>query len=505
VKQKLEGQTNLGLTPAQTAAAVKSALVDTATYQGLIDTNGGQPRLSAVGGGELNAAGALGATLSFDPAALSFGNVVAGALPSSLSFTVTNTGSAAQTVGFSVNRLVADARTSVTITPSSATLQPGGSVSVQAKLAGSLPVAAAYDGYIVATSGGSTYDIPYQYLVSTGITNNVFPIEGGSFVGQVGDTGWGLAMRAVDSSGVPVQNASLLYTSLTSGGVITAVDPSTLLYGIGGALVNLGSTPGEYDFRGTAGGLPYTFTGYALGLITVPPNSVVEAATSQIPLGFAPGSYISIYGSNLSPAFQAASTLSLPYALSTASVSFYAANGRFPGRLQFVSPGQMNVQIPWELQGQTSAQFVVDIGFNSLYPAVTIPLARSSPGVFTNGSAILDENNNLVGSANPAKRGPAHAVQIFVNGLGPLDKQPPTGEPSPYPVQTSDGLARTLDTPTVTIGGVPATVTFSGLTPYWVGLYQINATLPNNTPTGSEDLIVSIGGATSKTTKLQVQ
>jgi uncharacterized protein (TIGR03437 family) len=92
-----------------------------------------------------------------------------------------------------------------------------------------------------------------------------------------------------------------------------------------------------------------------------------------------------------------------------------------------------------------------------------------------------------------------------VNGLGPLDKQPPTGEPSPYPVQTSDGLARTLDTPTVTIGGVPATVTFSGLTPYWVGLYQINATLPNNTPTGSEDLIVSIGGATSKTTKLQVQ
>jgi uncharacterized protein (TIGR03437 family) len=503
VKQKLE-QANLPLTPAQIAAAVKSALVNTAT-QNVTDTNGGQPPLSAVGGGELNAANALGATLSFDPAALSFGNVTAGALPSVISFTVTNTGSAAQTVGFSVNQLVADSRAAVTLTPTSVTLQPGGSVSVQAKLAGSLPVAAAYDGYIVATSGSSTYRVPYQYLVATGVAANVFPIADGVFVGQVYDTGWPLALRAVDSSGVPVQNASLLYTSLTSGGAITAVDPSTLLYGIGGALVNLGGAIGEYDFQGTAGGLSYVFTGYALGMITVPPNSVVEAATSQIPPGFAPGSYISIYGSNLSPASQAVSTAELPYSLSTTSVSFFAANGRFPGRLEFVGPGQLNVQIPWELQGQTSAQFVVNIGFTSLYPAVTIPLARSSPGVFTNGAAIEDENNLLVTAANPAKRGPSHAIQIFMNGLGPVNAQPPTGEPTPYPVQTSDGLVHTLDTPTVTIGGVPATVSFSGLTPYWVGLYQINASLPANTPTGSQDLIVSIGGATSIATKISVQ
>jgi uncharacterized protein (TIGR03437 family) len=503
VKQKLEAQTNPGLTPAEIAAAVKSALVNTAT-QNVTDTNGGQPRLSAVGGGELNAANALGATLSFDPATLSFGNVTAGSLPSAISFTATNTGSAAQTVGFSVNQLVGDARASVTVTPSSVTLQPGGSVSVQAKLAGSLPVAAAYDGYIVATSGGSTYHIPYQYLVATGITSNVFPIEDGVFVGQVDDTGWGLALRAVDSSGVPVQYASLLYTSLTSGGVITAVDPSTLLYGIGGALVSLGSTPGEYDFQGTAGGIPYTFTGYARGAITVPPGSVVEAATSQIPQGFAPGSYISIYCSNLAPAFQGVSTAELPYSLSTTSVGFFAANGRFPGRLQFVSPSQVNVQIPWEMQGQTSAQFVVNIGFTP-GPAVTIPLARSSPGVFSNGTAILDENSHAITGANPAQRGPSHAIELFMNGLGPVDQQPPTGEPTPFPAQTSDGLVRTLDTPTVTIGGVPATVTFSGLAPDWVGLYQVNATLPANTPTGLQDLIVSIGGATSIATKVPVQ
>jgi uncharacterized protein (TIGR03437 family) len=63
----------------------------------------------------------------------------------------------------------------------------------------------------------------------------------------------------------------------------------------------------------------------------------------------------------------------------------------------------------------------------------------------------------------------------------------------------------TQDTLTVKIGGVPATVGFSGLSPGSVGLYQVNVTLPANAPTGSQDLIVSIGGATSIATKLPVQ
>jgi uncharacterized protein (TIGR03437 family) len=237
-------------------------------------------------------------------------------------------------------------------------------------------------------------------------------------------------------------------------------------------------------------------------MFTIPPNSIAEAATSQVPPGFAPGSYISIYGSNLSLAFQAVSTLALPYSLSTVSVGFFGANGRFPGRLHFVSPGQVNVQIPWELEGQTSAQFVMNSGFTPS-DAVTIPLARSSPGVFTNGTAILDESNKVVNDANPARRG--HVIQLFMNGLGPVDQRPPTGEPTPYPAQTSDGLVRTVETPTVSIGGQPAHVEFSGLAPYWVGLYQVNVTAPADAPTGSQDLVVSIGGATSKTTKLPVQ
>ena len=436
--------------------------------------------------------------------------MTAGALPINLTFTVTNNGSAAQTVSFLVSQLVGDSRAAVTVNPPVWALQPGASATIQARLSGSLPVAAAYDGYIMADSLTSTCGVPYQYVVASGITNNVFPIKNGVFVGQVNDTGWGLALRAVDASGVPVQNASLGFTSLTSGGVITAVDapcagclPSTLLYGIGGALVNLGSAIGEYDFQGTAGGLSYLFTGYARGEFLVPSNGIAEAATSTVPLGFAPGSYISIYGSNLSLASQGDSTAELPYSLSTVSVGFFAANGRFPGRLEFVGPGQVNVQIPWELQGQTSAQFVLNSGFTPS-AAVTIPLARSSPGVFTNGTAITDAYYKVITNAYPAQRG--NTIILWMNGLGPVNLQVPTGEPTPpYPAQTSDGFVHTLDTPTVKIGGVPATVIFSGLSPGSVGLYQVNVTLPANTPTGSQDLIVSIGGATSIATKLPVQ
>jgi uncharacterized protein (TIGR03437 family) len=284
--------------------------------------------------------------------------------------------------------------------------------------------------------------------------------------------------------------------------VIALGDASTYAYGIAAAQVNLGSTPGDYNFQGTAGGLTYMFNGYARAKFTVPTGSIVEAATSQIPQGFAPGSYISIYGSNLAPAFQGLSTSELPYSLSTTSVGFFAANGRFAGRLQFVSPTQVNVQIPWELQGQTSAQLAFSSGY-TFGDAVAIPLARSTPGVFSNGAAILDENNKAVTAANPARRG--HVIQLFMNGMGPVDQRPPTGEPTPYPVQTSDGLVRTIDTPTVTIGGKQAHLEFSGLAPNWVGLYQVNVTIASDTPTGSQDLIVSIGGATSMATKLPVQ
>jgi uncharacterized protein (TIGR03437 family) len=60
--------------------------------------------------------------------------------------------------------------------------------------------------------------------------------------------------------------------------------------------------------------------------------------------------------------------------------------------------------------------------------------------------------------------------------------------------------------PTVTIGGVPANVQFSGLAPGYVGLYQVNAQVPAGLATGSNvPVVMSISGATSNTATLAVQ
>jgi len=63
-----------------------------------------------------------------------------------------------------------------------------------------------------------------------------------------------------------------------------------------------------------------------------------------------------------------------------------------------------------------------------------------------------------------------------------------------------------MATPTVTIGGLSATPTFSGLAPGFVGLYQINVAVPDGvTPGSAVSLTVTIGGVTSNSVTLAVQ
>ena len=185
--------------------------------------------------------------------------------------------------------------------------------------------------------------------------------------------------------------------------------------------------------------------------------------------------------------------------LSTVSVSFEGGGLSLPGHIHFVSPGQINVQIPWEFEGQTSVKMKVTFDYlpSSVY---TVPLAVQSPGVFLVGGApaVQDAAFNLITSANPAKRG--QSIVIYANGLGPVDKRPVSGDPTSTATLTS-----TVTKPVVTIGGVAAQVDFAGLTPGIVGLYQINAVVPANAPTGSQPLAVSVNGVASNSSNLQVQ
>jgi uncharacterized protein (TIGR03437 family) len=495
-----------------TPAQLKSAVVNSAAQD--VTDGGAVARVNAVGAGKLSVGDAVNVAATLEPATLSFGVITATTVSSNLTLKITNVTGSAATFNFAVQQRDSDSKATVQVAPASVTLAPGpqNTASVTVSLRGSRPNPGSYEGSIVVTGPQNTptLRVPYLYLVGTvgsvgsGVPADIARIQGASFVAPANGIDWRTILRVMDQYGVPVTGYPVTFSVVKGGASIAFGDAQTYLYGIAGASMNLGPA-GDQIFTATLPGFaPVEFDGYARVLPAIANNGVVNAATFQVGQGQAPGSYVSIFGTALSDAVAGVSTLSLPVSLASASVSFDGGGLSLPGHLSIVTPGQINVQIPWEFQGQSSVQMKVDAGdyvFSNVY---TLPLAAYSPGIFEyndNGTqlgAIQDSNYNLISQSNPAKRG--QAIVIYANGLGPVTNQPLSGDPSPG----APNLATTA-TPTVTIGGRNAQVLFSGLTPGSVGLYQVNVEVPSNAPTGPQPIVVSIGGVDSKASILPVQ
>jgi uncharacterized protein (TIGR03437 family) len=245
-------------------------------------------------------------------------------------------------------------------------------------------------------------------------------------------------------------------------------------------------------------------------------GGVVDAASFKL-TSLAPGSWISVFGTNMTDTTQGNNgvngafafcsacsvvTQPLPMGIDGAAFSFDTSSQSLPGRLNYVSPNQLNLQVPWELSGSSA---VVKVIVNYTYSAeYALSLATYSPGFFVidqaNDVAALDLSYNLVDSGNPVARG--SYVQLYMNGLGPVTNQPGDGLAAPGP----PGLAATMATPAITIGGQPASnVTFSGLAPGFVSLYQVNVQVPTGLSAGAQPIACTIGGVTSTTAQLYVK
>jgi uncharacterized protein (TIGR03437 family) len=222
-------------------------------------------------------------------------------------------------------------------------------------------------------------------------------------------------------------------------------------------------------------------------------TQLVNAADQTSPV--APGGLINVMGTNLSPVNLATNEVPLPTALADSCLT---VNG-VPLPMLFVSANQINAQLPFNVDGSATMVLRTPGGISDNYLFSILPAA---PSVFRSGTAgpetglatvVRADNNQLVTPTNPVH--PGDTITIFATGLGRTTPAIDAGMPAP-----SNPVTSTLIQPTVTLGGTALNVTFAGLAPGQIGVYQINATVPaRNVPEGMPvPLVISQGGSATE-------
>ncbi|MDP9054883.1 MAG: S8 family serine peptidase [Acidobacteriota bacterium] len=525
---------------------IKSLVVNSASQNTVLTDDYGDPvDAQWIGAGLLNAGAAATATITSEPSTVSFGVLKTGGLPVNKNITLTNIGASTATLSASVNCCYVNGTnnklsgTQVVLGKSSLSLAPGAATTLSVSLTGTVPAASEYSGTIALQQGSSTTSIPFMFLVGDGVPSNVNIISAGG-EGAPGEDVGPTAIQVVDQYGVPVANAPVSFTVTPAGSVTLTSVPSepgctpasststvtcnTDQFGVAYAEVVLGSTAGSSTVTFSVGGISIgADCSFLLECynIQAPPavTGVVDAASFQKTL--APGSYAAIFGTGLSnfsdnngiteslnttptaiasdPVVANGAVLPLQIDYVTVSFDVPSAGISVAGHPTYVSPGQVNVQIPWELAGQSSAQMKVTLNGDLIGNVVTVPIANAAPAFFVyNGTtlAALDTGYNLITASNPAKRG--KIISLYANGLGPVANTPPSGNPA-------GSTSTTLAAPVVAIGGQNAPVSFSGLTPSLPGLYQLNVTVPTGINAGIQNVTVTAGGVTSPVATISVQ
>jgi uncharacterized protein (TIGR03437 family) len=494
--------------PRYTPAQIKSALVnaaDPAITDYDYDGNEIDAYQSGAGAGQLDVEKAVAANITAEPATLSFG-VIAN-VPQTKTLRIVNTSNAGVNLRFSVRERVSSNQTRITVTPATAVVNPGQVATLTVRLEGSVPTSSNwYEGSILIEGGATTLRVPYAFLVGNNAPFNAFPLSS-DFIAVPGGRTPRLVAKFIDKQGVPVRDLAVQFRVESGGGRITDALARTDALGIADAGAVVGQTIGSQTFSVEGGGLRVSFAGRVIPQPVIRSGGVVNAASGEVGSGLAPGSYISIFGAALAEATNVYKTTYLPLSLSNISVGFDipGRNLSYPARIHFISPAQINVQIPWELAGQATALLKVSVGeFSTERYQVTVndfsPAAFefTDPGSGRLLAAALDQNFGVVTVANPVRRG--QVVQLFANGMGPVVNPPASGEPA-----STQTLSSCRANPEVTIGGVNAPVQFCGLAPGFVGLYQVNVTVPNGAATGLQPVVMRSGGVTSKTATLPVQ
>ncbi len=228
----------------------------------------------------------------------------------------------------------------------------------------------------------------------------------------------------------------------------------------------------------------------------------LAAASSTITTA-APGSIVSIYGTDL--AAYASDLTGFPVdfpALVTSMNGVTATVAGVKAPFYYVAPGLLNVQVPFEVAAGSQPVIVTTPAGAS--PAQNLTVAGVAPSIFiidlatSLGAIVKSSDFSLVTSSNKVSAG--DTIVIYATGLGQTTPAALTG----VRVVPPPGGFNNTSTVSVTIGGQTATPVSSVLVPGYVSLYQTAVVVPSGV-SGNSPVVLKSGTASSNTVTLAVQ
>ena len=197
---------------------------------------------------------------------------------------------------------------------------------------------------------------------------------------------------------------------------------------------------------------------------------------------FAPGEIVSVYGTALGDFAQSAGALPLTMFLA----GFEASVNGNPAYLYYVSPNQVNLQIPYETTVGPATLTVGNPYANATY---NFQVSATAPGIFVTPTGFLNPSSSAA---------PGQSVTLYVTGVGQVRPAIPDGE---APTNANSKPAQAVS---LTVGGATAVTSYVGVPTWSVGVLQINFVIPATAAAGKQPVVVTVGGASSQTAYINI-
>jgi uncharacterized protein (TIGR03437 family) len=424
---------------------------------------------------------------------------VGGDVPSTLSFNVAPGESTSVTFDTNGPVKASVSGASWLTTATTANVANGGFITTITATAGSSMAAQTYTG-TVTVSGSSfapdnkpiavSLNVTTQPIAQASSTALSFNIAQGaqSQTQNVAVTNAGQGTLTV--SGVTATAASSgtwLTASTVSGGISVTANPSGLSPNTYTGTVTVASNAVDNSIV-----IPVQLVIVAQGPPQASAGGVVNNGTFAGGDPLAPGDIAAVFGSQFTfDAPMSASSLPLQTTLDNVQV---LVNGE-AAPVYYVSEGQINFEVPIDASTANNGNGTVQVVRNgTMGNLVYVDINAQVPRfiLYDGGYGIMTTPTGaLTGTpANPVKVG--DTIVIYAIGLGATSPSVPNGTASPTsPLATVPGKTQVCFGP-ITEFSQPlcATPAFVGLTPNFVGLYQINVTIPAGVKSGSSTMSV---------------